>query len=128
MVEETDAWEVKRNGAGAALKYWKHKSGTPEHIDFRMSSRAIWERDYRAHVVQWDPLRMGDIAEQRQNTEEASQAQRWVHYGHMFIWEIARQSLGDVNLYENLLLDPDWIRDYNQVYTDLYKKAFSYFV
>jgi uroporphyrinogen decarboxylase len=126
MVEETDEWEVKRNGAGAALKYWKHKSGTPEHIDFRMSSRAIWERDYRAHVEQWDPLRMGDIAEQRQNTEKAAQAQRWVHYGHMFIWEIARQSLGDVNLYENLLLDPDWIRDYNQVYTDLYKKAFAF--
>jgi uroporphyrinogen decarboxylase len=126
LVEETDAWEVKRNGAGASLKYWKHKSGTPEHIDFRMSSRAIWERDYRPSLVGWDPLRMGDILEQQDNTAEARAAQRWVHYGHMFIWEIARQSLGDINLYENLLLDPAWIRDFNQVYTNLYKQAFSY--
>ncbi len=125
LVEETSEWEVKRNGAGASLKYWKHKSGTPEHIDFRMSSREIWERDYRPHLTLWDPKRMGDIEEQRENTEAARAAQRWVHYGHMFIWEIARQSLGDINLYENLLLDPAWIHDFNQVYTALYKKAFA---
>jgi hypothetical protein len=33
VLEETDEWEVKRNGSGAALKYWKHKMGTPKHID-----------------------------------------------------------------------------------------------
>jgi hypothetical protein len=27
LVDETDEWDVRRNGAGAALKYWKHKSG-----------------------------------------------------------------------------------------------------
>ena len=39
VLEETDEWEVKRNGSGAALKYWKHHMGTPEHMDFRMTSR-----------------------------------------------------------------------------------------
>ena len=34
LVEETEDWDVRRNGAGAALKYWKHKSGTPEHMGF----------------------------------------------------------------------------------------------
>ena len=51
VVEETDAWEAKRNGAGAVLKYWKHKSGTPEHIDFRMTTREVWERDYRGALA-----------------------------------------------------------------------------
>lgn len=125
LIEETDEWDVKRNGAGASFKYWKHKSGTPEHMDFRMSSRAIWERDYRPHLVEWDPLRMGDILAMRSATDEARQAQRWVHYGHMFVWEIARRSMGDVNLYENLLLDPCWIRDFNQVYLTLFKQAFA---
>lgn len=125
LVEETEEWTVKRNGAGAALKYWKHKSGTPEHIDFRMDSRAVWENEYRAKVVTWDPLRITDLDDQIKNTADARAANRWVHYGHMFIWEIARQSLGDVNLYQNLLLDPGWIRDFNQVYTDLYQTAFN---
>ena len=46
LVDETDEWEIKRNGAGAALKYWKHKSGTPEHVDFLMTNREIWEQHY----------------------------------------------------------------------------------
>jgi uroporphyrinogen decarboxylase len=51
---------------------------------------------------------------------------RWTHYGHLFIWELMRQSMGDVIMYENLLLDPGWIHDYARVYTDLYKKYFTY--
>jgi uroporphyrinogen decarboxylase len=127
MVEETDEWEVKRNGAGAALKYWKHKSGTPEHIDFLMKTREIWERDYRPHLLTLDPARV-DLKEMRKNAATGARAQKWVHYGHMFIWELMRQSMGDVTLYESLLLDPDWVRDYNRVYTDLYKRHFAYMI
>jgi uroporphyrinogen decarboxylase len=124
LLEETDAWDVRRDGAGAALKYWKHKSGTPEHIDFRMVTREIWERDYRPHVLEWDPARL-DTAEMRRNRATVEGHERWTHYGHLFIWELARKSMGDVTLYENLLLDPGWIHDYNRVYTDLYKCAFT---
>jgi uroporphyrinogen decarboxylase len=126
LLEETPEWTIKRNGSGAALKYWKHKSGTPEHVDFLMSNREIWERDYRPHLVTWDEERMGDMEEMRRNHLEAKQADRWCHFGHMFIWECMRQSMGDVTMYSSLVLDPDWIHDYNQVYTDLYKKAFAY--
>jgi uroporphyrinogen decarboxylase len=127
VVSETDEWDVKRNGAGAALKYWKHKSGTPEHIDFRMTSREVWERDYRTPLLELDPLRV-DIPQMRKNIVPAAQANKWVHYGHEFIWELMRQSMGDVTLYESLLLDPDWIHDYNRVYTDFYKKHFGYMI
>ena len=126
LIEETDEWEVKRNGAGAALKYWKHKSGTPEHVDFLMTSREVWERDYRPHLLEWDVRRLGDLDETRRNFEAARAANAWTHYGHLFIWEAMRQSLGDVTLYTSLLLDPDWIHDYNRVHTDLYKRYFTY--
>ena len=126
LVDETDEWEVKRNGAGAALKYWKHKSGTPEHIDFRMTSRDIWERDYRSYLLEFDLERFGDLEETTKNMAEARQAQTWTHYGHMFIWECMRQSMGDITLYQSLLDDPEWIHDYNRVYTDFFKRNFSY--
>ena len=51
VLEETDEWEVKRNGSGAALKYWKHHMGTPEHMDFLMTSREVWERELSAAPV-----------------------------------------------------------------------------
>jgi uroporphyrinogen decarboxylase len=126
LLEETDAWTVKRNGAGAALKYWKHKSGTPEHIDFRMTSREIWERDYRPHLLEFDPERFGDLDETRLSCAAARTAQAWTHYGHMFIWECMRQSMGDITLYQSLLDDPGWIHDYNRVYTDFFKRNFCY--
>jgi uroporphyrinogen decarboxylase len=127
VVQETDEWDVKRNGAGAALKYWKHKSGTPEHIDFRMTSREVWERDYRPHVLALDPARV-DLKEMRKNEVKPRAQHKWVHYGHMFIWELMRQSMGDVTMYESLVLDPEWIHDYNRVYTDFYKKHFAYMI
>jgi len=58
IVQETDEWRVVRNGAGAVLKWWKNKSGTPEHIDFTMTSRAVWERDYRPHLLEVDRKRI----------------------------------------------------------------------
>lgn len=125
--EESDEWIVRRNGAGAALKYWKHKSGTPEHIDFRMTSREVWERDYRPHLVGSAEQRVDEkrLAGTRQALAEHRESGRWTFVGHMFIWECMRASLGDVCLYESMVLDPDWIRDYGRVYTDLFKACFT---
>ncbi|MCL4559246.1 MAG: hypothetical protein M1281_01360 [Chloroflexi bacterium] len=125
LLEESDEWEVRRDGAGAALKYWKHKSGTPEHVDFRMVTRRIWEEEYRPHLLEWDPARF-DLKRQRKNFARARQTNVWVHFGHQFIWENMRGSMGDVTLYESLLLDPGWIHDYARVYTDFYKRCFTY--
>jgi len=120
LVEETDAWAVRRNGAGAALKYWKNKSGTPEHIDFRMISREIWERDYRSHLLAVDRERV-DIDGAKKALEKRRAEGRWTHFGHLFIWENMRRSMGDVCMYESLVLDPEWIHDYNRVHTDFFK-------
>ena len=125
LIEETDEWEVRRNGAGAALKYWKHKSGTPEHIDFLMTSREVWERDYRPHLLKLDPERV-DLESAAKGLEECREAGVWSHFGHLFIWELMRQSMGDVTMYQSLVLDPEWIHDYNRVYTDFYKAHFTY--
>jgi len=119
VIEETDEWRVTRNGAGAALKYWKDKDGTPEHIDFRMTSREVWERDYRPHLVALDRSRV-DIAGTKNALEENRRKGYWTFFGHLFIWENMRRSLGDICMYQSLLLDPAWIHDYNRVHTDFY--------
>ena len=120
IVAETDEWRITRNGAGAALKYWKNKSGTPEHIDFRMTSREIWERDYRPKLLKVERERV-DIEGAKKALKERREEGLWTFYGHLFIWENMRQSMGDVCMYESLLLDPQWIHDYNRVYTDFFK-------
>ena len=125
LIKETDEWAVRRNGAGASLKYWKHKSGTPEHIDFRMVSRNIWERDYRPHLLEWDPERV-NLLRMRKRWTDASRFPVCKIFSTLFIWENMRQSMGDLTLYESLITDPDWIHDYNRVHTDMFKKYFVY--
>jgi uroporphyrinogen decarboxylase len=120
VLEETDEWIVTRNGAGAALKNWKHKSGTPEHIDFLMTSREVWERDYRPHLLHVDRKRF-NLQATAEALKKYRAMDRWVCFNSTFIWETMRGSLGDVCMYENLALDQDWIHDFNRVYTDFFK-------
>jgi len=125
LVDESDEWEIRRNGAGGALKYWKHKSGTPEHIEFLMCSRAVWEEDYRPLLLTLDPQRL-DVRATREAFADARAASAWTYYGHFGVWEILRASLGDIALFESLLLDPDWIRDIVDVYTDFFKIHYAH--
>jgi uroporphyrinogen decarboxylase len=126
VIEETDQWKVVRDGNGSALKWWKHKMGTPEHVDFHMTSRSIWEKDYKPHVVGSIRRRVTPERVDRARAELARRRneERWTFYGHQFIWENMRGAFGDMALYENLLLDPDWIHDYCRTYTDLYTEGF----
>ncbi len=123
VLEETDEWRVTRSGAGAVLKHWKHKSGTPEHIDFDMTSRRVWEEKYRPHLLEPTAERV-DVKGAREALRSRREQGIWTYYGHMFVWESARESMGDLCLYESMLLDPDWMHDYCRVYTDFFKAHF----
>ena len=124
VIEETEEWRIVRNGAGALLKWWKHKSGTPEHVDFHMTSREIWEKEYRPLLVEFDPGRAGNVKTIAENLAKWRARGKWTCYGTQFIWENMRASMGDYTMYMALVTDPEWIHDFNQVYTDLYKKCF----
>ncbi len=123
-LEENDNWKVVRNGNGAVLKWWKTHSGTPEHIDFDMSSRKVWEETYRPLLVEADPRARVDLDAARKHLARRRADDRWTYYGHQFIWECLRASLGDVNMYMALVEDPEWIRDFNRVHTDLWKACY----
>ncbi|MBI2191011.1 MAG: hypothetical protein HYU36_03365 [Planctomycetes bacterium] len=125
VVQETEEWVIRRNGAGAAYKHWKHRSGTPGPVDFLMSGREIWERDYRPHLLALDPARV-HAAGQAKSLRQGRARGVWTFFGHLFIWEQLRQSLGDESMYAHLVLDPGWIRDFNRVYTDFYKTHYAY--
>ncbi|NUQ71438.1 MAG: hypothetical protein HUU17_11540 [Chthonomonadales bacterium] len=124
-VEETEEWKVVRNGSGGLLRWWKKHSGTPEHLDFDMTSRKVWDEKYRPLLVgEFDRQRLGDLDATRRNLDYWRSKGRWCVYGHQFVWENMRGALGDYTMYTALVEDPDWIHDYCRVYTDLYKSAY----
>lgn len=125
IVEETGEWKIVRNGAGAMLKWWKEKSGTPEHIGFHMTTREIWEREYRPLVTAFDRARLGDLPGVAATLARRRSQGKWCYYGNQFIWENLRASLGDENMFIALATEPAWIHDFSRVYTDLYKACFK---
>jgi uroporphyrinogen decarboxylase len=125
VIEETDDYRIVRNGNGAVLRWWQDKSGTPEHLEFDMTTRAVWDARYRPHLVAFDRDRLGDLDQARANLARRRAQGRWTIFGHMFIWEILRASLGDTAMYMALVEDPEWIHDFNRVYTDLFKAAYT---
>ena len=123
VVEETDAWVVRRNGAGAVVRSWKHRSGAPEHISFDLTSRKVWDQVYRHHLVQVDRERIA--FDSIIGTFEKAKAQDLFLCCHNpFLWENMRNMLGDVCMLENMALDPAWIKDYNRTYTDFFKSHY----
>jgi len=124
ILEETETWKTVRNGAGAVLKWWKDHDGTPEHIDFAMTDRAVWEKEYKPHLLELDRERVnvkraaGELARRKAQN-------KWTHYGHLFIWEIMRASMGDYTMYMSLVEDPEWIHDFNRTYTDMFKTYYK---
>lgn len=124
VLEEAADWRVVRNGSGAVFRRWKDRSGVPEHIDFHMSDRSVWERHYRSLLTGDDvSRRVRNLKAQRATLSRRRQEGRWTFFGHQFIWENMRASMGDYNMFTALVNDPAWIHDYNRVYTDLTKSC-----
>jgi uroporphyrinogen decarboxylase len=132
VVDETDEWVVRRDGGGASLKFWKNKSGTPEHVDFLVKTRALWEQEYRPYLLVPDRRRFNgkwdapqSLSEDRCDLLAARTRGQWAWYGHVFVYEVMRSILGDLTMCENFIMDPGWIRDFNRVYTDFFKAHFQ---
>ncbi len=125
-VEETDEWVATRDGWGATMKNWKHKAGTPEHLAFMISSRDIWAREFRDAVLALDFRKIADLPALRRDYAAAMAGTEFVTYSSLFIFEELRRILGDVTMLESLLLDPDWIHDFNSVMTRKYIEWYEF--
>lgn len=125
VVEESDDWIVRRDGWGAATKYWKHKAGTPEHVGFTLTSPEVWQRDFRDAFLALDVRKHLDIAGIRERYEKAMAENRFVTFSGLFVFEELRKNLGDVTMLESLLLEPEWVHDFCTAITVNYIDSFE---
>ena len=95
-----------------------------DHFGFDLTSRKIWDREYRPRLVEVDRqrLRVETISDA---FAKARARELFLCCHSPFLWENMRAMLGDVCMLENMAFDPGWIEDYNRVYTDFYKTLYS---
>ncbi len=101
---------------GATVRYWKNKSGTPEHLAFGCDSPEAWRRDYRPAFERYLP--QIDEATVCANYRRVCAEERWVCLTTLEAFEGTRRILGDVVSWMGMVEEPDWLREVSRVWTD----------
>ena len=108
---------VVRDGNGKLVRYWRNKSGTPDHLGFECDSRAKWENVFKpallATGLQLDPAA---IAKEFQTGRAGG---RWCHLTGVESFEETRSLMGDEITLMAMVEDPDWVRDVSKTFTDV---------
>jgi len=115
--------ETVRDAWGGICRYWKGRSGTPEHVGFGCDSREGWEKTYRPALLA-APLQV-DVRLARLRYEEGRALGKWTHLTGVEGFEALRKLIGDENCLVGMIEDPAWIQDIVRVHTDVVLRSFE---
>ena len=117
VVEETEDTILRRDGNGALLRRHKWHDTTPEHVDFLVKDRENWEK-YIKPMIKPDPRRINFEA-YRLAKARAKANNRFFMPSFANVFELMHPVCGHENMLVGMALDPDWILDMCETYTDL---------
>ena len=115
VLEETEETILKLDGNGAQLRYWKGRSGTPEHVAFDVMEREAWERKIKPHLLAVDRRRL-KAEEYRTQRALAAKEQRAFFWGGVAPFEQIHPVCGHEYMLMGMALDPDWVKDMVMTY------------
>jgi uroporphyrinogen decarboxylase len=114
-IEETDETILKLDGNGAQLRYWKSKSGTPEHVDFTVKERAAWEKEIKPFLLTVDRRRI-PFEGYRKTRKQCADEGRCFVWGGVAPFEQMHPVCGHEYMLMGMALDPDWVKDMVMTY------------
>lgn len=125
IVDESDEWITRKDGHGAILRYWKDKSGTPEHVGFTVNTRDAWEAHKRELLAVPIAQRVS-LDQVLWIQEEARRNNRWFCWGSVECFEMAKDVLGHEILCCAMADDPEWAADVYMTLAHLAVDALNY--
>lgn len=121
IVSEDADTKVVRDGHGKLVRYWKNKSGTPEHLGFDCDTREKWEAVYKPALLN-SGLQLDPAAAVR-NSQQARG--RWTYLAGVEGFEQTRALMGDEITLMALAEDPDWVRDVSETCVSVVLRNFD---
>ena len=118
IVEEDEETITAIDGNGARMRRHKQHDSTPEHLGYAVNNREEWESFARDRLKPL-PARL-NIGEYRARKEACRAANRFFCWAGVNVFEAIHPLCGHENLLMGMALDPDWIRDMAEVYSDLF--------
>ena len=116
IIEETDEYIILNDHNGALKKDWKHRTSTPELIDFSLTSREKWE-ELKSNLV-FRPERL-NTEEDRPRLKRAKEKDKFIMLQSGIGYDRFSSIVGPMTLLPALLTDPDWASDMFGTHTDL---------
>lgn len=117
VLEETEETKLVRNGDGATLRWWKSRSGTPEHVDFNVKERPAWEEQIKPYLVKLDRRRI-PFESYREARSRAAREQRAFGWAGVAPFEQMHPVCGHEYMLMGMALDPDWVKDMVMTYAE----------
>ncbi|MCL2649114.1 MAG: hypothetical protein FWD61_19295 [Phycisphaerales bacterium] len=117
IVAQDELTKTVRDERGTVCRYWKHKSGTPEHLSFGCDTREAWEKVYKPALLA-NPIQLKLPAICREDALCRSR-RKWGIVKILETFEHTRGLMGDEITMIAMADEPDWILDVSHTFTDL---------
>jgi uroporphyrinogen decarboxylase len=122
IIEENDLWRIHRDGNGAILRYWRDKSGTPEHLGFQTNSPDSW-RELKSDLLEAPIEKRVDTEGALRVMQTARDEKRWFAWAGIECFEAAKDVAGHEILCQAMAEDPEWARDIFDTETEIAVRA-----
>ena len=120
ILEETDEHKLVLDGNGAKLRWWKGRSGTPEHVDFTVKDRRSWEEHARPFLTDASTFRRRSNVDWCKSTRTSCDADGICYKCiSINVFECMHPVCGHEHMLMGMIADPDWVHDMCNVYADL---------
>ena len=117
IISQDDETKLIVDGQGKTARFWKHRSGTPEHIAFGCDSREAWEKTFKPALLK--NAMQTPMDEVKRNYRCGRAAQRWCFLAGIEPFEETRSLMGDEISLIAMCEDPEWIIDVARTITDI---------
>lgn len=117
-LEEDEETILQLDGNGAKLRRHKQHDSTPEHVDFTVQDKRSWDEHAREKLLGVDRRRI-PFEGYRAARENAAAKQRFFCWAGVAPFEQMHPVCGHEYMLVGMALEPEWVKDMVQVYTDL---------
>ncbi len=123
VLEEDEQTKVVRDRQGKTVRLWKHRMGTPEHLDFGCQSRDDWEQQYKPRLLERGVA--VDVPRAIREYHHARERNRWAYLAGIEGFEATRALVGDEIAMIAMAEDPEWIKDISDTYAELSIRSYQ---
>jgi uroporphyrinogen decarboxylase len=117
VVEETEETKLVKNGNGATLRWHKLHSSTPEHVDFDVKDRTLWDERFKALLT--PDRRRINFDGYRSVKEKCRVNNLFFAWAGINVFEQMHPLCGHEYMLMGMALDPDWVKDMVMTYARL---------